>query len=529
MKKLIFISILTVFVLVSCKNEQKVNVPNENIAVNEAKTEEVKFRPNYHFTPQENWMNDPNGMFFLNDTYHLFYQHYPDGNKWGPMHWGHATSKDLIKWEHLPIALYPDELGYIFSGSAVVDHSNTSGFGNGTTPPVVAIYTNHSMEKEHNGDIDYETQSIAYSLDEGNTWQKYEANPVIENPGIKDFRDPKVFWDNDREQWVLVLAAVDIVKIYGSKNLKDWQFLSDFGKGIGAHGGVWECPELLPMTVQGSNETKWVLLLSINPGGPNGGSATQYFVGDFDGKTFALDEKFKQQLGKDEALWIDYGMDNYAGVTWNNTKESSPVLIGWMSNWWYAQDVPTHKWRSAMTIPRELKLSEDVNGYNLSSIPVKQLESYYKAEIVKENISFGKKKEILNSKTSDLSNSVIDLELKDLESAIYTFTLSNLKGDELKFGIDNLDNVLFLDRRKSGLVNFSDKFGKTVSKAPLGKAYQNAKLKILLDKTSIEIFFNNGERVMTEIFFTNKPFQSFTVESTSGEAKVSLEANEINK
>jgi levanase/fructan beta-fructosidase len=265
-------------------------------------TEEDLYRPNFHFTPKKGWMNDPNGMFYKNGYYHLYYQHYPDSNVWGPMHWGHAISTDMITWVEKPIALYPDEKGYIFSGSAVVDEKNTSGFGTLENPPIVAMFTYHDMVKEKVGAINYQSQGIAYSLNEGLTWTKYEQNPIIKNPNIKDFRDPKITWDAIHQQWLMVLASGDEVYFYTSKNLKDWNKISEFGKRIGAHGGVWECPDFFPMIVEGSDDYKWVLLQSINPGGPNGGSATQYFVGDFDGKKFTLDESSLKNLKQNKSL-----------------------------------------------------------------------------------------------------------------------------------------------------------------------------------------------------------------------------------
>lgn len=264
-------------------------------------------------------MNDPNGLVFNQGVYHLFYQYYPEDIVWGPMHWGHAVSEDLVHWKHKPIALYPDEHGYIFSGSAVVDKNNTSGFGENGEAPLVAIFTYHSKEGEEAGRMDFQTQGVAYSLDNGNTWNKYEGNPIIQNDGIKDFRDPKVFWHESSQSWILTLVAGDHAKFYTSKNLKDWTYLSDFGKSQGAHGGVWECPDLFPLQVDGSEEEKWVLIISINPGAPNGGSGTQYFVGDFDGKVFTSNQK--------EPKWLDYGTDNYAGVTYNNVPGNGRFLL----------------------------------------------------------------------------------------------------------------------------------------------------------------------------------------------------------
>ena len=319
-------------------------------------SEEAQYRPNFHFTAQKNWINDPNGMFFFNDQYHLYYQYHPKSNVWGPMHWGHAVSSDLITWKEQPIAMAPDELGYIFSGSAVVDTNNTSGFGTDSKVPVVAMYTSHDHKKATSNKIDVETQCIAYSLDEGLTFVKYEGNPVIENPEMRDFRDPKVFWNEEKNLWNMVLAANDKILFYKSENLKDWVLLSDFGQGIGAHGGVWECPDLFALKVQGTQAVKWVLLVSIDAGGPNGGSATQYFIGDFNGEHFTLDKEFEKELQIAQNFWVDFGRDNYAGVTWSNaqTKREGKYFVGWMSNWQYADKVPTQAWRGTMTIPREL-------------------------------------------------------------------------------------------------------------------------------------------------------------------------------
>ncbi len=336
-----------------------------------------QYRPIYHFTPPEQWMNDPNGMVYYEGEYHLFYQHYPDSNVWGPMHWGHAVSEDLVHWDRLPIALYPDSLGYIFSGSAVIDKNNTSGLGTEENPPMVAIYTYHDAEKAETGAIDYQTQGIAYSTDRGRSWTKYQQNPVIPNPGIEDFRDPKVFWYAAQEKWVMTLAVSNHVSFYSSPDLKSWTKESEFGQEWGSHAGVWECPDLFPITVEGTEEEKWVLLLSINPGGPNEGSATQYFVGDFDGKTFTLDDAFQEDVRDENGVWLDYGPDNYAGVTWANVSDDDGrrLFMGWMSNWHYGQEVPTYAWRSAMTVPRTLELVNLPVGLRVTSKPVEELHA----------------------------------------------------------------------------------------------------------------------------------------------------------
>ena len=500
---------------VGCKNNMEKKGSKE-IAANEISAEEQLYRPNFHFTPKANWMNDPNGMFYLNGTYHLYYQYYPDGNVWGPMHWGHATSTNMIAWEEQPIAIYPDDLGLIFSGSAVVDVNNTSGFGKDGIVPIVAMYTYHNMKGEQAGDLDFQTQAIAYSLDEGMTWVKYDKNPVIPNSGIKDFRDPKVIWDVDHSKWIMTLAAGDKVLFYSSLNLREWILESSFGAAFGQHDGMWECPDLFPIKVSGQDETKWVLLVSINPAAPNGGSGTQYFVGDFDGQKFTLDTDFKQQLQQDSAVWLDYGRDNYAGVTWSNIpkKDGRKLFIGWMSNWEYARDVPTETWRSAMTIPRELKLKKNEKDFVLSSAPVTELSKYVSKTIVKETLTVNNQKTIITKSEIDLSRVRIQLEMNHLKSDKYDFTFQNSFGDRLSFGIDNIKKQYYLNRQNSGKVTFSDKFANTISKAPIKNPSNMLKIEVLVDKTSIEVFYNDGETIMTEIFFPNESFEAFSINTT---------------
>jgi len=500
---------------VGCKNNME-KKDSKEIAANEISAEEQLYRPNFHFTPKANWMNDPNGMFYLNGTYHLYYQYYPDGNVWGPMHWGHATSTNMIAWEEQPIAIYPDDLGLIFSGSAVVDVNNTSGFGKDGIVPIVAMYTYHNMKGEQAGELDFQTQAIAYSLDEGMTWVKYDKNPVIPNSGIKDFRDPKVIWDADHSKWIMTLAAGDKVLFYSSLNLRDWILESSFGAAFGQHDGMWECPDLFPIKVSGQDETKWVLLVSINPAAPNGGSGTQYFVGDFDGQKFTLDTDFKQQLQQDSAVWLDYGRDNYAGVTWSNIpkKDGRKLFIGWMSNWEYARDVPTETWRSAMTIPRELKLKKNEKEFVLSSAPVTELSKYVSKTIVKETLTVNNQKTIITKSEIDLSRVRIQLEMNHLKSDKYDFTFQNSFGDRLSFGIDNIKKQYYLNRQNSGKVTFSDKFANTISKAPIKNPSNMLKIEVLVDKTSIEVFYNDGETIMTEIFFPNESFEAFSINTT---------------
>lgn len=366
------------------------------------KTATEAHRPAFHFSPRLNWMNDPNGMYYHEGVYHLFFQHYPEGTKWGPMHWGHATSPDMINWKEEPIALYPDSLGYIFSGSAVVDIHNTSGFGKEGKIPVVAIYTNHDIAGERNKRTDYQTQSIAYSLDNGKSWTRYAGNPVVKNPGIVDFRDPKVMWYEPRKKWIMTLATKDRITFYSSPDLKEWSKESEFGETLGAHGGVWECPDLFRFDYRGKEV--WALLVSINPGAPNGGSGTQYFLGDFDGQKFVPADTMTR--------WLDSGTDNYAGVTFSNTGNRT-ILMGWMSNWQYAQDVPTEKFRSAMTLPRELGLKAVNNALYLTSTPVKEVESLVGKKEVLSRLTIDKSYTVISG-----ANGLFNLELEDIPGRI---------------------------------------------------------------------------------------------------------------
>ena len=311
----------------------------------------------------------------------------------------------------------------------------------------------------------------------------------------------------------MVLATYEKTLFYASTNLKEWEFLSGFGEDIGAHGGVWECPDFFPINVQNSEEVKWVLLQSLNPGHINGGSGTQYFIGDFDGTTFNLDEKFAQDVKEDEAIWLDYGRDNYAGVTWSNIpeKDGRTLFIGWMSNWNYAMEVPTNRWRSSMTLVRELQLTQTDGSYRLASIPIKELDTYKRTIIDTANVRFKGTYLIYEGSNDVLSKSVIEVKLENQPSERYNFRLSNENGDTLDFGIDNVNAAFYIDRTNSGLKDFSEKFSNTVSKA-LFKSHEDiATITFILDKTSLEIFYNGGKTVMTEIFFPSSSFQTLTL------------------
>ena len=441
-------------------------------------------------------------MVYFNHTYHLFTQYYPGGTTWGPMHWGHAVSTDLVHWKELPIAIYPDSLGYIFSGSAVVDSNNTSGFGKKGKIPLVAIFTHHDPNGEKAGKDNFQNESLAYSLNNGNTWTKYSGNPVLKNPGIKDFRDPKVMWYGQQKKWVMTLATKDHITFYSSPNLKTWTKESEFGKESGAHGGVWECPDLFPLKLNG--KVYWILIVNLNPGGPNGGSASQYFVGQFNGHTFTPADTATK--------WLDYGPDEYAGITWNNTG-SRKIFLGWMSNWEYAARVPTKTWRNAMTIPRELKLAAYNGRLMVSSAPVKELN------VLKENTVSLKDVKVTgySNLTSKLGQTggqyILKLAISKLKS--FSIVLSNSKNESLTIGYNKAANQYYIDRKQSGEVGFNKNFARK-STAPRLSSDKNLQLTLIVDVSSVELFADDGSAVMTSVFFPVKPYDQISLKSADG-------------
>lgn len=460
------------------------------------------YRPQFHFSPQRHWVNDPNGMVYNKGVYHLFFQYFPNGTVWGPMHWGHATSKDMVHWQQQPIALYPDSLGYIFSGSAVVDKNNTSGFGKKGQVPMVAIFTHHDPKGEKEKRTNTENQSLAYSLDDGKTWLKYKNNPVLKNPGISDFRDPKVMWYEPGNKWIMTLATKDRITFYSSHNLKDWIKESELGKDFGAHGGVWECPDLFSLNDNGKKV--WVLIVNINPGGPNGGSATQYFTGDFDGKNFKpFDTKTR---------WIDYGPDEYAGITWSNTGERK-IFLGWMSNWQYANVVPTKSWRSAMTIPRELSIKHIEDQRLVASKPVPELNSLQSKILSFKDIQVTKSVDLTKLTGSKSTTYNINLSLEKLNN--FSLVLSNDLNEKVIIGYDKSNNNFYIDRTESGKVDFEKSFAGKHTVQRFLKA-DAADLALYIDVSSVELFADDGLSVMTEIFFPNKPYDHVEIQSAEG-------------
>ena len=457
-----------------------------------------KFRPTYHFSPLYGWMNDPNGMVYKDGEYHLFYQHNPYGSKWGNMHWGHAISKDLINWEHRPDAITPDALGTIFSGSAVVDTDNTAGFGAGA---IVAIYTQNS---------DRQVQSIAYSTDNGRSFTKYENNPVLTSDA-RDFRDPKVFWHKETQRWIMLLAVGQEMQIFSSSNLKDWAFESSFGEGQGAHGGVWECPDLFELPVDGTNEKKWVLLCNLNPGGPFGGSATQYFVGTFNGKEFVNESP-------SQTKWMDWGKDHYAAVTWSDAPDNRRIAIAWMSNWQYANDVPTSQYRSPNSVPRDLSLFTVDGETYLQSAPSPEL---LKLRDISKKRSFkvNGTRTIKDMIAGNEGAYEIELTIENQYADVIGFRLYNDKGEEVDMQYDMKEKKFSMDRRKSGEVGFNENFP-MLTWTTIESGKDELKLRLFVDKSSVEAFGDGGRFVMTNQVFPSEPYTHIDFYSKGGAYKV---------
>ena len=423
-----------------------------------------KFRSIYHHTPVYGWMNDPNGMFYKDGVWHLYYQYNPYGSQWENMTWAHSTSTDLIHWKNHGEVIQPDALGTIFSGSSIVDKENTAGFGKDA---VVAFYTSAGAAQ---------TQSIAYSTDNGETFKKYVNNPILTSD-VPDFRDPNVFWNEEVKQWNLILAAGQQMNIYSSKNLKDWKYESSFGEGYGNHGGVWECPDLLKMG------DKWVLICNINPGGPFGGSATQYFVGSFDGHKFTCESK------PEVTKWMDYGKDHYATVSFSNAPDGRIVVLPWMSNWQYANQVPTQQFRSANGLPRDLGLYS-YNGEDYVS--VKPSPEVFAA---------------FEKKPSGRLQSAAYIEVTNIKSNA-SIVLSNDKGERVTMVYDGKNATFSMDRTESGVTDFHSDFkAKTV--APTNGVIKS--MQIFIDRCSIEAFDTEGKVAMTNLVFPSKPYDKIIV------------------
>ena len=459
-------------------------------------TNKEKFRPVYHHTPAYGWMNDPNGMFYKDGVYHLYFQWNPYGSVWANMHWGHSTSTDLMHWNFEGCAIVPDAWGAIFSGSCVVDHNNTAGFGKGA---VVAFYT--SAKATPWGDV--QSQSMAYSLDNGKTFTKYEGNPILTS-SEKDFRDPKVFWYAPGKHWVMILAVGQHMEIYSSVNLKEWKKESEFGAMQGAHGGVWECPDLVEIPVEGTREKKWVLICNLNPGGPFGGSAAQYFVGSFDGKKFVNESPTQTK-------WMDWGKDNYATVTWNNAPDGRCIALGWMSNWQYANNVPTRQYRSANTLARDLTLYREGQELYLKSTPSSEVKKARGKKVSIPSFKVSEKHEMVNLFEEKQGAYEVEIVIQNAGASKIAFSLLNDKGEKVSMYYDLNRKQFVMDRSESGKVDFSKDFP-AVTVAPVN-VDKELTLRLFVDRSSIEAFGEDGKFVMTNLVFPSQPYVKMCFEA----------------
>ncbi|MBV9761459.1 MAG: glycoside hydrolase family 32 protein [Acidobacteriaceae bacterium] len=441
------------------------------------------YRPQYHFSPRENWTNDPNGLVYFEGEYHLFFQYNPFGDEWGHMSWGHAVSPDLMHWRQLPVALPEQDGIMIFTGSTVVDEHNSSGFCTGNKACMVAVYTGHTPPSGTRPAL--QTQNIAYSNDRGRTWTKYPGNPVL-NLNLTDFRDPKVFWSQKSNRWVMVVSLPNDhkVRLYGSPDLKKWAALSEFGPA-GATGGQWECPELFELPVEGAGrETRWILKVGLNPGGLGGGSGEQYFVGRFDGTRFTNDNPASQ------TLWTDYGKDCYCALTFNHLPAAhAPVMLGWMNDWQYAAKLPTSPWRGQMTIPRKLSLRQTGAGIRMYQQPADELQG-----LKGESIA-------IRGSTKTYSHSFeLQAEMKPGGAQQVGWKLLAADGTYTVVGYKRASGTVFVDRRHSGRTDFSKDFP-AISEAPLQLPDGVLRLRVLVDRCSVEVFAGDGEVAITDLVF----------------------------
>ena len=495
------------------------------------------YRPLYHHTPAYGWMNDPNGLIYKDGEYHLYYQYNPYGSKWGNMHWGHAVSTDLLHWNQLEPAIARDTLGHIYSGSTVIDFNNSAGFGKNA---LIAFYTSAS---DQNGQL----QCLAYSTDNGRTFTKYAGNPVLRPfDGLKDFRDPKVFWHAPAGAWYMIVSADKEMRFYRSTDLKQWEYVSAFGRGYGAQPNQFECPDFFPLTLDGKQ--KYVMLVNINPGCLFGGSATEYFIGDFDGKEFKCDTP------PNRVKWLDYGKDHYATVTFSNTGDRV-LAMPWISNWQYANVTPIRQYRGANGLPRELRLYRRDGDYYVAADVAREVRALRKTPIDLGTFAVAKKHELREVLTSTKDAFELEFDLTPGQSAQSGFTLHNAKGEKVDIYIDARQNRLVMDRTRSGLVDFGERAvpheietaydkqvyggvkGKTFRKAnavnyvndfalgtwaPLalceGKTYH---FDVFVDKCSVEIFVDGGRIAMTNLVFPTEPYTSVQFYSKKGETTVS--------
>lgn len=466
-----------------------------------------KYRPVYHHSPTWGWMNDPNGMVYKDGVWHLYYQHNPYGSRWQNLSWGHATSTDLVHWEQQGDPVTPDGLGLIFSGSSAIDKTNSAGFGKYA---IVSMWTSCDATQQ---------QSLGHSTDNGQTFTVYEGNPTITL--ATEARDPNFFWDEKNQKWVLLLAHAleHEMLVFTSPDMKEWTLESSFGKGLGAQDGVWECPDLFELPVEGTDGKKWVLLCNINPGGPFGGSGTQYFVGEFDGKKFTADTDAN---GNVPTKWLDFGKDHYATVSWSDAPDNRRTLVGWMSNWQYANEVPTLQYRSANTLPREIGLFTGADGeIYASSAPSPELLALRdKASVSVAKKGISAKPATFKLPTANDGICEIELAIDPKKASSVELTLANAAGDKSVVTYNVADKTVSFDRTKSGLVDFSHDFPAVTTTSTFSDK-DTVTLRLFIDRSSVELFGDNGRFVMTNLVFPTAPYSTLSIKSAGGNAQVS--------
>jgi sucrose-6-phosphate hydrolase SacC (GH32 family) len=503
-----FLGLLALVATVACNPSAKEGAQSDQ----PTDSTTTHLRPQFHFTPQKFWTNDPNGLLYHDGEFHLFFQHNPFDKVWGHMHWGHAVSRDLMHWEELPIAIAEDT-AMIFSGSAVVDKNNAAGFGENA---FVAFYTAHRILDPANPDVYIQTQHIAYSTDKGRTWTKYDKNPVIDL-GKKDFRDPKVFWHEESKKWIMAVNLPNEHKtqFYGSTNLKNWDLLSEFGP----EGNIaipWECPDLFSLPVENEpGKQKWVLLISAE--GPYPGfQGMQYFIGEFDGK------RFKNDNPADKPMYLDYGRDYFAAVTFNHIPNERRVMLGWISNWAYANQVPTHPWRNGMAIPRMLYLRKEADGYRLLQQPVEMVNDMAKLSTRHLNIELQRIGELVVG-NQDKGGDLYDIEgvFEFANDAVFGFKIFKSETEETVIRYDAARKMLYLDRSKSGDLSFSPKFT-TLDSVAIDTQGGNLKLRVLFDRSTVEVFAQDGLYAMSNVVFPSEKSRGVVVfaEKSKGLAKL---------
>ncbi len=457
-------------------------------------------RPHYHFTPPANWINDPNGLVYYDGEYHLFYQHHPYSMNWGPMHWGHAVSRDLLHWEHLPIALYPDEHGAIFSGTAVIDWHNTAGFG---AEAMIAIFTHHLRDG-------YQSQGIAYSLDKGRNWHKYEGNPVIVPPADEpDFRDPKVLWYEPGGYWVMVLSVGPKVGFYTSPNLKEWTHTSHFSAASSTHGSAWEVPDLFQLPIDGGERKKWVLSVSVGAGGLHDGPGVLYFIGEFDGQTFISDDP------PERLRFLDYGADFYANISWSDMPDSRRILLGWMSNWTYAHDIPLEGWRGAMSLPHDVSLVSVGDDVRIAQQPIQEISRLWDNPI-KVTSDANQLPLALNHDALDIQ---VQFDAPTSKMKRFGFILGWANGCSCQIGIDCQQKEVYIDRTQANNITIHDIFN-AIHTAPLRWDENSFTFRLIYDRITLELFTDAGLITFTNLIFPQAPLTELATFAEGDELRI---------